>query len=266
MLVEAISACIEGSRANRLLPRRGPMIVMYHGLGGSDGVRPDDFGAQLDLLSGLRRVVPLHRLFDLLDDARSHELAAITFDDGYTDFADIAVPALRSRGLHATVFVPAGLIGKSNVWDEGSAPSRPILDSAGLRDLDPEVVEIGGHGFSHCRMVGLGPEELERETAECRRILEAETGRQVRLFAYPYGMRDDFDAAAEAAVQAAGFWLACSTSFGRGNDSSRRYRLRRVGIEPSDDLAVVVRKFNGAYDWVAWKEALGYRLRRLRGD
>ena len=249
MLVDTVSAWIECSGMIRLIPLRGPMIVMYHGLGESDGVRPEDFEAQLDLLCSQRKVVPLGKLFELLDGNRSQKLAAITFDDGYVDFAEIAVPALRSRGLHATVFVPAGLIGRSNIWDEGTAPKRRILDSAGLRNLDPEVAEIGGHGFSHCRLAGLDPEDLERETAGCRRTLEAETGRHVRFFAYPYGQRDDFDATAEAAVQAAGFSLACSTCFGRTNHSRQRYHLTRVGIEPRDDLAVVARKFGGAYDW-----------------
>jgi hypothetical protein len=37
-----------------------------------------------------------------------------------------------------------------------------------------------------------------------------------------------------------------------------------VGIGPRDDLATVTRKLDGGYDWVAWKEALGVRWRRLR--
>jgi len=176
MLVDTLSAWIERSGMNRLIPPRGPMIVMYHGLGGSDGVRPEDFEAQLDLLCSQRRVVPLGELFELLADSSSGDLAAITFDDGYVDFAEIAIPALRSRGLHATVFVPAGLIGKSNTWDERTAPRRSILDAAELRNLDPDVAEVGAHGFSHCRLAGLGPEDLERETRGCRQLLEAEIG------------------------------------------------------------------------------------------
>jgi len=65
-------------------------------------------------------------------------------------------------------------------------------------------------------------------------------------------------------VAEAGFVAACSTRFGRGSQPAERFRLRRLGIEAGDSLEVVERKFDGAYDWVAWKEALGARARRWR--
>ena len=107
-------------------------------------------------------------------------------------------------------------------------------------------------------------QQLKRETADCRRLLEDKLGRAVKLFAYPYGQRDDFDAAAEEAVAQAGFSLACSTCFGRDNEEAGRYHLNRVGIEPWDDLTTVARKLDGAYDWLRWKEKAGYGLRNFR--
>jgi len=240
------------------------MIVMYHGIGGPDGVDPNEFVAQLELLRARRTVIPLRELGNALSDPEASDLAAVTFDDGYVDFAELAMPTLRKLQMHATLFVPAGRIGESNIWDSGERPMRRIMDERELRDLDPEVVEIGGHGFSHCRMSGLPTNALERETADCRRVLEDTLGRAVELFAYPYGQRDDFDSAAEKAVEQAGFSLACSTCFGRNNHEAGRYRLNRVGIEPSDNLTAVASKFDGAYDWVRWKEKAGYRLRGIR--
>lgn len=238
---------------------------MYHGLGGRDGVEPAAFASQIDLLRSRRRIVPLADLAGQLEKPIAHKLAAITFDDGYVDFAEYALPILRAKGLHATLFVPAGLVGRSNEWDAGSHAERRILDANALRQLDPAHVEIGGHGYTHCRMAGLDRRALVYETLGSRRELERILDRPVRLFAYPYGQRGDFDREAERAVEESGFILACSTCFGRASRAKHRFQLRRVGIDPKDDLNVVAAKFDGAYDWVALKECVGHGLRQFRG-
>lgn len=263
--VDRVSETLAATGLPAMLPKRGPMIVMYHGIGGADGIPPEAFEAQLALLRARRRVVPLAELVDRIEDPSAVDLAAITFDDGYVDFAELAAPVLAAADLHATLFVPAGRVGRSNEWDTGQREPRPILDAEGLRRLDPDRVEIGGHGFSHRRIVGLDRDALEQETIGCRRELEDLLDRPVRLFAYPFGQRGDFDAAAERTVAAAGYVLACSTCFGRSSRERERYRMRRVGIEPADDLGVVAAKLDGAYDWVAWKERAGHALRLAKG-
>lgn len=263
-LGDLVASGLAQSGLLRLLPTPGPLVVMYHGLGGVDGVAPSAFEAQLDLLASRRRVVPLAEAVAALGTEAARSLASLTFDDGYVDFAEEAVPRLRARGLHATLFVPASHVGGHNVWDEGRAARREILDGEGLRRLDPKVVEIGAHGASHVRMRGLDGAALHRETHEARQQLAAVAGREIRLFAYPYGQLDDFDAAAERAVEAAGFLAACSTHFGRGSRRDERFHLRRVGIEPADPPGRVAGKLDGAYDWVRWKERGGATLRALR--
>lgn len=237
---------------------------MYHGVGGSDGVPVGLLEEQLQALRARRRVVPLADAAQMLGRPDGCDLAAITFDDGYRDFVELAVPVLHEHGLHATVFVPAGWVGKVNGWEAGHAAQRAIVSGRELRELNPVVVGIGAHGLSHRRLAGLGAAELHAETAVAREILEEASGREVTLFAYPYGQVDDFDADAERAVEAAGFAAACSTRFGRGSTASERFRLRRVGIEPGDSLAVFERKLDGGYDWVAWKEAAAGRSRMWR--
>jgi peptidoglycan/xylan/chitin deacetylase (PgdA/CDA1 family) len=245
-----------------MLRRRGPLIVMYHGIGGDDGVAVELFQQQLDALTKRRKVVPLAAAVKSLGRPESFDLSAITFDDGYRDCAELAVPILKARGLHATLFVPVGWIGRENVWD-ADRPRREILSASELRGLDPTTIEIGAHGASHTRMSRMSPRQLHAETVTARQVLEDACGRRVSLFAYPYGQRDDFDAAAEAAVEAAGFIAACSTCFGRGSDASGRFRLRRIGLEPEDSATRTRRKLDGAYDWVVSKEALGAFGRRM---
>ena len=262
--VDAIARLLDATRLARALPQSGPLLMMYHGVGGSDGVRVDDFAAQLDLLRARRRVVSLREAVSKLGTPDARGLAAVTFDDGYRDFAELAVPVLREREIHATVFVPAGRVGGRNDWDAGYAEPRDVMGEAMLRSLDARWVEIGAHGATHCRLRDLEPADLREETAGARARLEALCDRPVRLFAYPYGQGDDFDEAAERAVIDAGFEAACSTRFGRGSTPADRYRLRRVGVECHDTLATLERKLDGAYDWTAYKEALGVRLRAWR--
>ena len=245
-------------------PSKGPLIVMYHGIGGRDGVSLDNFRAQLDALTLRRSVVSLAEAVGMLGSSEAIAVASITFDDAYRDFAELALPEMRARGLHSTVFVPGARIGGSNEWDRGFAAERAILNANELRDLDSAWVEIGVHGLSHRRMAGLDSETLIEETAVARAKVEEACQRTTRLFAYPYGQLDDFDEAAEQAVAAAGFQAACSTCYGRGSSPEERFRLRRVGIVSDDEIQTVERKFDGAYDWIAWKERIGARLRSVR--
>ena len=258
-LIETVSRLIGASGLASWGRARGPVLLMYHGIGGEDGTPAETFARQLDLLSETYEIVSLSQA---LANTGAPNFAAITFDDGYRDFRELAVPALATRRLHATVFVPAAHIGGSNVWDQGMAPKRELMSASELRELDPEVVEVGVHGMEHRRLAGLAPAELERETREAKQVVEAALGRPVRFFAYPYGQLGDFDRAAERAVQAAGFQAACSTHFGRGTRSDERFRLRRVGITPTDTNEIFLAKLSGAYDWLAAKERIGWWLRR----
>jgi peptidoglycan/xylan/chitin deacetylase (PgdA/CDA1 family) len=237
---------------------------MYHGVGGRDGVSVTGLRRQLEALQRRRRVVPLAEAVKTIGHEDASSVAAVTFDDGYRDFAELAVPVIREANASATLFVPSGWIGKVNAWDAGHAELREILTDRELRELEPSVVTVGAHGLKHRRLAGLSLANLRSETIVAKDVLEQACGRSVTLFAYPYGQADDFDQTAEQAVATAGFVAACSTRFGRGSRPQERFRLRRVGIEPGDTLAIVQQKFDGAYDWVAWKESLGVRARRWR--
>ena len=83
----------------------------------------DDFAAQCVRLSELYDVVPLRTAVEALGQPQARQMASITFDDGYHDFSELAVPVLKRLGLHATLFVPAGKVGATMTGMRGSDPA-----------------------------------------------------------------------------------------------------------------------------------------------
>jgi len=93
------------------------IVLMYHRVSDEPdylgmAVAPGVFAKQLDVLRTRTRVVALGELVARLKDAGplAEDMAAITFDDGYQDNLDQALPLLRRYGLPATVFVSTGFV------------------------------------------------------------------------------------------------------------------------------------------------------------
>lgn len=251
-----------GSRVTRT-SGKGPLILSYHGVGGIDGVSPELLRAQLEVLLHRREVIPLVEAVGRLGSRAAGDLAVLTFDDGYEDFAEGALPLLKDLGLPATLFVPAAHVGGTNSWDAGIRSERRLLDAGELAALDRSQVEVGAHGYSHIRMVGLSRSDLDREVRKAGEVLAGIIGYEPSTFAYPYGLGDDFDREAERAVAEAGYLCACSARYGRGSTTAERFRLRRLTVHPGDDVERFERKLDGFFDWFSAKERLGLSLRRL---
>jgi peptidoglycan/xylan/chitin deacetylase (PgdA/CDA1 family) len=127
-----------------------PLVLRYHRVY-PDGARPFYrlgverrlFEEQLDFLGRHFEVVPLSSIVDALREERGlpRRAAVITFDDGYRDNLTEAWPALRARGMPATVFVTVAAVeaGQSLWWDRlaaavQAAPAGATTAGIGLDD------------------------------------------------------------------------------------------------------------------------------------
>lgn len=189
-----------------------PMILMYHGVSevAEDPnklcVTPARFAEQMAWLKRRRlRGVGIGALADAMRQGRHQRLVGITFDDGYTNVLEAALPELQRHGFGATVFIISGRLGGTNEWDEG--PSWPLLSAGQVGELAAGGIEIGSHSATHIRLAGVSAELLTAEVSASRTSLAALVGTEVRGFAYPYG---SMDAAARQAVRDAGYEYACA--------------------------------------------------------
>jgi peptidoglycan/xylan/chitin deacetylase (PgdA/CDA1 family) len=207
---------------------------MYHSV--SPSTRPDPHRVRVSPgrldrhLRSLRRLglrgVSLADLLAAQERGAADGLVGLTFDDGYADFAEHALPVLARHGVTATLYVVAGLLGGRNDWDDG--PRLDLLDADGVRAVAAAGHEVGSHTLTHADLRGADAATLEREVAGSRRVLEDVLQAEVPGFCYPWGR---FDAAAADAARAAGYDHACVTGDHFPGD---RFTLPRAYVAPGD--------------------------------
>ncbi len=226
-----------------------PWVAMYHSVGDcSDDpyritVTPERLAKQLGWLRRRRlRGVSVAELLAARARGEGRRLVGLTFDDGYADFLDHALPLLDRWGCGATLFVLPGRLGGDNAWDP-LGPRKPLLTADGIRRAARVGVEIGSHGLTHVDLTKADAATLRAETAGSRALLEELVQAPVDGFCYPYG---SVDQRAVDAVRDAGYGYACAIDPG---PLSGPHALPRVHVGQNDH---------------APRLFLKYRLHRLR--
>ena len=134
-------------------PRGSLLVLMYHRvLPEPDPLLPDEpdaarFAAQMRLVGSLCRIVSLSdAVQQLAAGTLPPRAAAITFDDGYVNNLEIAVPVLRELGLPATFYVATGFI-------EGDVMFNDVAIEA-VRHA-PAVLDLREAGLPRYELAGL---------------------------------------------------------------------------------------------------------------
>lgn len=135
---------------HRVLPQPDPMFPEDHDAAA--------FEAQLEFLARHFRVLPLTEAIRFLFEKRLPARAVcITFDDGYADNAEIALPILRRHGLHATFFVASGFLDGGRMWNDSVIEA---VRRAGGESLDLTDLGFGRYPVSDFRSKRLAAEAL----------------------------------------------------------------------------------------------------------
>ena len=118
-------------------------------------------------------------LLAVLDEAVVRPGVSLTFDDGYASDVEVALPALRERGLTATFFPVAGNLGQPG-----------YLDAAGVRALSAGGMHVGSHGMWHRSWRDLDAQAEHEELAVARSLIGSAAQAPVRTAACPFGSYD----------------------------------------------------------------------------
>lgn len=122
-------------------------ILIYHRvLSAPDSLTNEidarSFDAQMAILRACFRVLPLAEAVDRMQAGTlPARAAAITFDDGYADNAETALPILQRHRLHATFFVATGFLNGGRMFNDTVIEAirrieSPTLSVPGVRLLN----------------------------------------------------------------------------------------------------------------------------------
>jgi peptidoglycan/xylan/chitin deacetylase (PgdA/CDA1 family) len=228
---------------------------MYHNIGNAPEeadlrnlyVRTGSFGWQMILLKLLGyKGLSMSAAMPYLRGEKSGRVAVITFDDGYLDTLEQALPVLNTFGFTATCYVVSGRLGQYNDWDAAALNVRKqLMSGEQVKAWHAAGMEVGAHTRTHPHLPLCSDAELQEELAGSKADLETLTGAPVTQFCYPYG---DLDARVAEAVRKAGYSAATTTQRGRVHPGDDPMLLRRILVSGSNMLYLFLLKLFTTYE------------------
>lgn len=219
------ASAIGGYRlALRLGVRPRTTVLLYHRV--SDDARDcftvgiEQFDRHMDYVRRACDVVSIEDVVagNLPRNAR-RPAVCVTFDDGYLDNYEHAVPILLKHGIPAAFFVSTGIIGTDRAFPHDcrqGMPAIPVMSWDHLRRMKAEGFIIGSHSVSHIDCAAEPEEIVRKELGQSMAELQTRLGLPDVMFAYPYGGQEHMTPARLELVKRAGY-SACLSAYGGVN-------------------------------------------------
>ena len=224
-------------------PAPGLVVLIYHRVGGGTDSAVDlpkeMFAAQMTLLAASRPVLPLDDAVEQLAAGHTPDGVVLTFDDGTSDYTEIAVPVLAHHGLHSTLYAATGFIDTGSPMPWGA----PSATWEGLRGaVATGLVTIGSHTRDHPLLDRLSRSEVAEQLDASIVSITREIGAVPRHFAYPKAIAPNPAAEIEVRARFTSAALAGSRVNRAGADL---LRLGRTPVQRGDTPEVFAAKVHG---------------------
>lgn len=207
----------------RVSPPEGVLILQYHMINDTDkssyNVPPAEFERQLQYLTEQG-----YTAVSLLEFAKARKgkfmlpdkPVIITFDDGYRDNYENALPILEKYNMKATLFMVVNDIGRDRYcsWEN-------------LQDWTGRGMELGSHTANHMELPETDSLKKQEELEASKLLLEWRGLPTVFFLAYPYGMYDD---ETKELLEAADYLGGLTGNPGLNNFTTDMYELHRINV------------------------------------
>lgn len=234
-------------------------VLMYHRIvekpsgeiSNPHSVSEEDFRSQLKMLEALN-YTPVtfedYHLYVRGELTLPKKPIILTFDDGYLDTFETALPILRDFNMKAVLFVMGDRHRRKATWDENSE-EYPLMSDEHIVEARAEGFEIGAHTISHLVLPELPEKELRREVFGSKKKIESVLGEEIISFSYPYGR---LNKRVRSVVEESGFRFACGVYTGPPTFGDDLYDIRRLSINRKTGIAAYLLKILTPYQYVEW--------------
>ena len=187
-------------------------------------VTPENFTAQMDYLAAEGyHPIRVSDLSDYLLNGKPlpSKPIVLTFDDGYLDNYQNAMPILKQHKFPATLFI-------ITQFAEEKRPGYMNWDQ--IAELAADGMEIGSHTMNHVELNGRTNAYLETEIAGSKAMIETRLGLAVKSFCYPAGK---YDTRTINVLRSDSYLAATTEISGAYQTTSNIYELRRIRVRGS---------------------------------
>ncbi|MCH8494539.1 MAG: polysaccharide deacetylase family protein [Balneolales bacterium] len=174
----------------------------------------------------------------------------ITFDDGYLDTLENAIPVLLELNMRAVIFV----MGNRNLnyagWDQLDEPEEcPLMSDDQIRSVQEMGFEIGAHSLNHVSLTDLTEGEIAYEVYRSKEILENIIEKPILTFSYPYGCVDE---RVTKVVSNSGFLFGCGVFTGSAMFSETMMDFRRLAVNQYTSFLKFLITLILPYQYIEW--------------
>ncbi len=235
------------------LLRPGIRVLMYHRVIDSPEydqltVSPEIFDRQMQYLGNNFNVVSLESAVKtLFYNKKNSNSVVITFDDGYLDNLENALPILEKYNLPATIYLTTDFCEQTARHPRYIAQDKRLhLDWDEVQEMN-EVnnVTFGSHTLSHPYLSRIDRNSSDKEIRKSKDIIESKLNASVKHFCYPSG---DYGDREIDSVKKSGYETAVTVSPGKNRTAVSPFEINRTEVTQKDTAKDLFLKLNGSFD------------------
>jgi peptidoglycan/xylan/chitin deacetylase (PgdA/CDA1 family) len=251
----------------------GAVFLCYHSIAPTGPryltVSADLFERQLALLRRWGyRGGDLGALAELAEGRSPGRTAFLTFDDGFRDNFETALPLLREYGFPAFVFALPPLLDAGGPFEwpemladrERHAATMRSVNWAMLERMKEGGFEVGSHTLTHPHLPRLDAERLREELWQSRAAIRQRLG-SCDTLAYPFG---EWSPDVVAAAADCGYRFAFTLPTTSGQRRATPLSIPRVNVDYRDEERRFAAKLSPWGRRVLLSSAVGELRRRRR--